>query len=613
VSVVLAGVLALAPLAGRGAPSRAAAAEGEWVFMMHRDTTRLTAVTSLYGRFWAVGEAGAIMTSADAKIWTRLKPFTDRTLSGVSFPDPDSGCVVGELGLVAVTGDGGGSWTVLKPPVTEDLRAVSFGNRNVGVAVGLRGTLLVTYDGGRSWLRKDTGVAESLFAVTMPSPHEAWAVGERGMILHSTDALRTWRAERHPSQAWLYGVWFSGETGWAVGRAGAVLRRMLGAWEVIPLPAGAETLYAVAGASGSEVIAVGAKGQIWTTTDAGLSWTRRDAGTAEDIRGIAQASKTVWAVGPDNLLLSSIDAGAAWAHYSLEVLPSYLAVSFADSQNGWVVGRAGLISSTRDGGRTWGQQDAGTRKDLNAVVALSRHVCYAAGEGVIVKTIDGGLSWRRVWTEPPMTAEEYEKPRHLRRPPVSLHGLYFFDERRGWAVGTEGTVLYTSSEGARWEMLPSGVRQTLYAVWFNTPSRGFAAGQDGLVYVTSDGGRSWRGLSVGGGGEPLRAIHFLVGGRHGWMVGDGGTLLATADGGETWRETRLGGALSLRAVAFEDPLRGWIAGERGTLLRTWDGGQTWVSDRPPLAAEFYGLHWSPAAGVWAVGDRGVVLRRRGSQ
>jgi len=575
--------------------------------MVRRETTRLLAASALFGVFWGVGERGAVMSSSDGKFWSRQRTFTDRALYGVAFGDVTTGCVVGEAGLLATTDDGGAKWNLAKPPVTDDLRGVAFGNRNVGVAVGLRGNLLVTYDAGKSWQRKDVGITESLFGVSMPSPKEAWIVGERGIILRSVDAGRTWTTERHPSGRWLYGVWFSGETGWAVGRNGFVLRYLVKKWEEIPVPRAVDTLYSVAGSSGDCVTVAGAGGKAWNTTDAGVSWTLRETGTREDLTGIAQTGKVSWLVGAENALLSSIDGGTSWATYSLESLPSYIAVSFVDESTGWVVGASGLIWNTRDGGRSWGQQDAGMRRDFTSVFAVSRAQCYATGESVIVKTDNGGLAWRRVWQEPPLTAADLEKPKALRKPPIVLQNIFFFDARRGWAVGTEGTLMYTGNEGEYWERLRTGIERTLLAVWFDSPNHGFIAGEDGRLYVTDSGGRKWTPISSAGGGEALRAIYF-VDLDCGWAVGDGGTILRTRDGGRTWKEMRLGGAISLRDVCFVDRSRGWIAGDRGVLLRSWDGGDTWTPDKPPVSTDFTGLWFVTPTLGWAVGDRGVILR-----
>ncbi len=585
--------------------ARAVADTGPWQLQLRRDTTRLLGVHALFGRFWAVGEHGALFAALDGKFWSRRKPFTDKALYAVSFAENDFGCAVGEGGVIATTEDGGEHWTVQKSPVAEDLRAVSFGNRNVACAAGLKGTLLMTYDGGRSWTRKDVGYGESLFAAAMISAQEAWVVGERGIMLSTEDSGRTWRMRRHVSGEWLYAVSFGGGAGWTAGQHGLVLRYLMKSWEVIPVP-GAGQLTAAAAAGQNGAVVGGQDGRTWATGDAGMTWKSSETTISrEDLAGVAFSGPLGWAVGPENALLNTLDGGQSWATVSLENLPSFTAASFADGSYGWVTGGGGLLWTTRDGGRNWGQQETGVKKDLLAVCAVSRSLCFVSGDNVIVKTDDGGATWRRVFQVVPSQAE-LDKPKDQRAPLPVVSALSFFDARRGWAGGSDGGILYSSNEGESWARVGTVTPAGVNALWFTTPSRGLAACADGQVYATENAGRTWIPRAASGGGEPLRAI-FLADADAGWVVGDGGAILRTMDGGATWKEIRLGGAVSIRRVWFTDRQRGWIVGERGLLMKSWDGGETWVPEKAPVAADFLGMCFaSPDAG-WIVGDRGVIL------
>ena len=599
-----AGLAALVLLPGLAA----AEDQSPWKVVIKREVIRLQSIQGNKESFWAVGEKGACFSSFDGKLWRRIKNFTERSLYGVAFPENRFVCAVGEGGYVATTENDGESWTPQKSGVVDDLRAVSFGTRTTGIAVGLRGTLLVTYDGGKSWMKKDAGFGESFFGVVMTSPTDAWVVGERGIILHSVDSGRTWVAERHLSRKWFYSVWFHGETGWIAGKNGIVLRYSMGKWDQIPLPSDADSFYSVSGESGQCITLAGVGGAVWSTQDAGMSWQKRDMNSREDVSGISLVGKTGWAVGAENTLYSTIDGGITWAAYSLESLPTYSAISFADQSFGYIAGRmgSGMIWTTRDGGVTWGQQSPGVRGDLTSVVAVSRSLCFVTGEDVIVKTDNGGLSWRRVYRD--LSPEELAMPRAQRRVAI-MNGTFFFDNRRGWGVGMGGTVVYTTDEGEFWEKIRTGIDRDLYAVWFNTPSRGFVAGADGMVYLTDSGGRRWTPIQASGSGETIRSLFFLDD-KLGWAVGDGGMILSTQDGGKRWSGIRLGGGVTIHKVWFSDPMTGWICGDRGLLLTTWDGGQTWVNDKPPVVTDYLGMFFFSVNDAWVVGDRGVMLSRR---
>lgn len=97
--------------------------------------------------------------------------FMEPVLYGVNFPDPGHGWVVGELGRIWATGDGGASWTEQQNSLVPQwkhqlgpneekrfidfllpsLNAVSFRDDKRGAAVGLEGWVVATADGGKTW------------------------------------------------------------------------------------------------------------------------------------------------------------------------------------------------------------------------------------------------------------------------------------------------------------------------------------------------------------------------------------------------------------------------------------------------------------------------------
>ncbi len=98
-------------------------------------------------------------------------PYMEPVLYGVDFVDPDHGWVVGEMGRIWSTDNGGKSWDEgqsslvdqwkRQPAVNEDPRfrdfvlpslfGVSFRNQKVGAACGLEGSIIGTTDGGKTW------------------------------------------------------------------------------------------------------------------------------------------------------------------------------------------------------------------------------------------------------------------------------------------------------------------------------------------------------------------------------------------------------------------------------------------------------------------------------
>src|SRR5262245_44504028 len=119
---------------------------------------------------FACGEFGTLLATTDggATWWQRRTP-TEKTLFGVHFVSPERGWVVGIDGLVLRTDDGGRTWEVQHgKPEAAGVEDISFLDQlknpgmyavqvegNYGVVVGDVGMVLVSSDGGRTWTRRE--------------------------------------------------------------------------------------------------------------------------------------------------------------------------------------------------------------------------------------------------------------------------------------------------------------------------------------------------------------------------------------------------------------------------------------------------------------------------
>jgi len=145
-------------------------------------------------------------------------------LSGVSFVDASNGWVVGDLGTILHTSDGGVTWTEQSSGTTNWLTKVSFTDTSNGTAVGGL-TILHTTNGGNEWTSQGSPAFGSLFDVSFSDANNGTAVGQSGMIIHTTNGGSTWIAELSPTQYDLWGVsHFDDTTVTAVGGGGAIIR-----------------------------------------------------------------------------------------------------------------------------------------------------------------------------------------------------------------------------------------------------------------------------------------------------------------------------------------------------------------------------------------------------
>jgi len=300
-------------------------------------------------------------------------------------------------------------------------------------------------------------------------------------------------------------------------------------------------LYAVE-AEGDSVWAVGYWGTVLRSSDGGQSWARGSTPTSETLYGVDFAdAQHGFAVGANGVLLASSDGGASWVRQTVEIvdevgdtLPldtTLFDVSMVSPTEAWAVGDLGMLLHTRDGS-TWERVplDAAAYADenlaeriLNAVEFSSPQRGYIAGEfGTLLRTDDGGATWRgdRVLVN---AAEE----------------PYFFaldaSSETAAAVGLAGSVLVAGADGATWQSRPVATSAALYAAAVRG-TRALVAGDRGVIYATADAGVTWTTVPGAEQFNWLTGLAFASDTRA-FAVGEHGLVLRSDDGGASWTRT----------------------------------------------------------------------------
>jgi photosystem II stability/assembly factor-like uncharacterized protein len=289
---------------------------------------------------------------------------------------------------------------------------------------------------------------------------------------------------------------------------------------------------------------------------------------------------------------------------------------------GWAVGAMGTILRTEDRGKTWQAVDVATDVDLYRIFFINEKEGWAAGGrirmgstnedmrheerggyGYIFHTRDGGKTWQ---------CQYGERGRHL-------FGLYFVNDKVGYACGELGFLLRTDDHGQHWRMCPNtGTKRWLYGITFKDKLNGFIVGESETVLRTADGGETWTKLTAPAdrqfyGFRPFyRDIAFN--GSTGCIVGQNGTILISHDGGETWHatatffDTKIREFFDLTRVQFVSSKLGYAVGELGTrFLVTEDGGASW-SLRSVANTDWLRALWADDMGkVVLVGEREKIL------
>ena len=173
------------------------------------------------------------------------------------------------------------------------------------------------------------------------------------------------------------------------------------------------------------------------------------------------------------------------------------------------------------------------------------------------------------------------------------------------ALGEQG-VIVVSDDGRQWRQVPAPVGVTLTRLRFLDQKLGWAVGYDASILHSKDGGLSWTLQYRDPAARPLFDVLFLDA-RNGIAVGGFGLYLTTQDGGQHWQPqasplAELGQHFN-RLLRLNDGTL-FIAGERGLLGRSKDKGASWQMLLSPYAGTFFGAMMLDGERVLAFGMRG---------
>ncbi len=119
-------------------------------------------------------------------------------------------------------------------------------------------------------------------------------------------------------------------------------------------------------------------------------------------------------------------------------------------------------------------------QEISAVAWSAPGIAHAAGYGIVLRSIDGGITWQN----------SGEKGDFFR-------SISFPTPETGYICGSSGSILKTTDSGASWQTIRKG--KSLWksdarfrAIFFENAEKGYIAGERGLLWRTIDGGDSWQ-------------------------------------------------------------------------------------------------------------------------
>jgi photosystem II stability/assembly factor-like uncharacterized protein len=244
---------------------------------------------------------------------------------------------------------------------------------------------------------------------------------------------------------------------------------------------------------------------------------------------------------------------------------------------------------------------------------------------------------------------------------VDFTAIWAIDSDHIWAVGSGGTLIYSSNGGSSWEDINTGYSDDFHTVVFLNVDTGFISGDpvEGNAFLlrTVDGGANWQRINLptntnthvneidflysesedvytlyatGGLGNvwksqiPGDSWTQLAGGcgngnfnscsfvdeNTGWFVGTPDasydySIMNTANGGTNFYEQTNPTERKLNGVSFINANKGIAVGLVATILYTENGGTAW-ENRPNSGYRWQSVHMTSSGRAWAVGDNGKI-------
>lgn len=195
-----------------------------------------------------------------------------------------------------------------------------------------------------------------------------------------------------------------------------------------------------------------------------------------------------------------------------------------------------------------------------SVTKVGNDIVMVGERGHVLKSTDGGQSWRQV----------DDIPVNVALTKVVSKG------NKIWAVGHDATIIHSSDAGETWELqfYDADREVPLLSAYFANENVGFVIGAYGTLLKTDDAGTTWQDELIS---EELDYhLNDITRGDDGnyYIAAEAGYFFRSLDGGETWEDIELpymGSMFGVNTIGDEIVLFGL----RGNILSSNDQGMTW--------------------------------------
>jgi photosystem II stability/assembly factor-like uncharacterized protein len=256
-----------------------------------------------------------------------------------------------------------------------------------------------------------------------------------------------------------------------------------------------------------------------------------------------------------------INTGYNFILYDVSFPPGQSSVGYAVGSSSTYNGN-GIILKSTDGGNSWNQISVGTIPGLEAVCFTSTNVGYAGGwQNYFIKTTDGGATWNQI---------------NINAGIWYFKEIEFWDANNGMTATADPQIYVTTDAGNTWTPA-TGLNQGVEDITYVNSNLAYVVGGDEKISRSTNGGLNWTQIYSGIFTYVFLGVDFYDA-NYGMVSGEDGKVLVTTNGGTNWTTTNAGGFGLMRSLHIFNPDSAYVVGTPEQIFKTTNSGSTWVED-----------------------------------
>lgn len=280
-----------------------------------------------------------------------------------------------------------------------------------------------------------------------------------------------------------------------------------------------------------------------------FEWNKNDLGTFENLNSICIADvKNLFICGDNGLLLKSTNLGKSWNRIEYKTHSNLYSIKYFNNKL-LAVGENGTILYSADLGLTWEKIKFTHNESIFDIETVDQiNYLMPTAQGRIFKSTilnDIHISTRQLSTN-------------------IIYDIKFVNNKRAFAVGWNGLILYTNDDGINWYQFAKLTDEYLKSIDFNDEKLGIIVGGNGTIFRSEDEGKSWDQIFVDTNSSLTKVK--ILNKNEVIIISGKGEVLKSVDSGKSFIVSPSGVFTGLTDIILFNHNKLFITGANGTLL-----------------------------------------------